>query len=82
MALQVGCSVFVLANVVVLVLGHGYMIDPPARNACWKQFSQCVPNYTPNELNCGGRPTNTPNDGKCGVCGDRVGVTKHVYPGK
>ncbi|XP_020912353.2 uncharacterized protein LOC110250096 [Exaiptasia diaphana] len=82
MAIKVESFAIVLANVIVLVLGHGYMIDPPARNACWKEFGQCVPNYTPNELNCGGRPTQIANDGKCGVCGDRVGTKKHVYPGR
>lgn len=73
----------VLVSLVASVWGHGYMIDPPSRNACYKVFpGKCPPNFTPNELNCGGRATQIGNSGKCGVCGDRYGTSRHVSPGK
>ena len=78
-----------LIRIVVLAIatyqanGHGRLIDPPARNAMWRFGFDTPPNYTDNELNCGGFSVQwQKNKGKCGVCGDPVGVAKHIYPGK
>ena len=73
---------------VALVLGHGRMMDPAARNACWRfrEFEgKCPSHYTDNELNCGGFNVQwATNNGKCGVCGDpyHEKEQKHVYPGE
>lgn len=56
------------------VYGHGYMIDPPARNSIWRVMRDRIPqdkiNYTDNELFCGGRGGLERNGGRCGICGD------------
>eukprot|EP00095_Tigriopus_kingsejongensis_P001217 maker-scaffold959_size76551-snap-gene-0.20 protein:Tk01217 transcript:maker-scaffold959_size76551-snap-gene-0.20-mRNA-1 annotation:"PREDICTED: uncharacterized protein LOC101891129" len=49
-----------------LISGHGYLIDPPARNAMWRQGFNTEVNYNDNELYC----ERLNNGGKCGVCGD------------
>lgn len=82
MTLKLVGAALVLVNVISLVWGHGYMIEPAARNACYKKFSQCVPNYNANEQFCGGRDVMISHGGKCGACGDEYGKKIHVYPGK
>jgi hypothetical protein len=83
MALQYSPIVLILANFIALVWSHGYMIDPPSRNACYEVFpGNCPTNYNKNEQNCGGRNVQTSLGGKCGVCGDKYGENIHVYPGK
>ncbi|XP_031553827.1 uncharacterized protein LOC116290854 [Actinia tenebrosa] len=82
MAFKLGVSALCLASFVALVWGHGYMIDPPSRNACYKVFpGNCPANYNANEQNCGGRNVQISLGGKCGVCGDKYGVARHIYPG-
>lgn len=78
----------VISCLVALVLGHGRMMDPAARNSCWR-FSEfagkCPSHFTDNELNCGGFNVQwATNNGKCGVCGDpyHEKIQKHVYPGE
>lgn len=82
MSCKIVAVIAVVVNVVVLVRGHGYMIEPAARNACYKKFSQCVPNYNANEQFCGGRAVMISLGGKCGACGDKYGDNIHVYPGR
>lgn len=43
------CSVLV-AN----VYGHGMMLNPVGRQSRWRYDSSAPPNYTDNELYCGG----------------------------
>lgn len=77
---------FATASLIVVVAGHGRMIDPASRNSAWRFFSGRPRQYTDNELNCGGFSVqwNEPNNGKCGVCGDAYHdkSPKYVYPGK
>ena len=48
-------SVFTVAMLVARVAGHGYLMDPPARNSAWRVDPDShEPNYTDNEQNCGG----------------------------
>jgi len=52
-------------------LGHGRLMDPPARNAMWRAGYPNPVNYNDNELYCGGFIIHSvTNKGKCGVCGD------------
>lgn len=72
-------------SAITLVWGHGYMIEPAARNACWKTFpGKCPVNYNLMEQFCGGRGVQISHGGKCGVCGDEYGIKNppNVYPGK
>ncbi|EDO40851.1 predicted protein, partial [Nematostella vectensis] len=75
-----------VASVVTLVSGHGFIQEPAARQVCYKEFPKCTSvHWTPDELNCGGFSTqNDKNGGKCGVCGDAYHLTDKafVYPGK
>ena len=65
------------------VSGHGRLIDPPSRNAMWRFGFKNPANYNDNELNCGGFSVQwEKNKGRCGVCGDPVGVKRHIAPGK
>ncbi|EDO33411.1 predicted protein [Nematostella vectensis] len=85
MAVKSILALSLLCNAVLLVHGHGYMIEPAARNACYMKFpNQCVRNYNANEQFCGGRATQIANGNKCGVCGDSYSNPSppHVYPGK
>lgn len=52
-------------------LGHGRLMEPPARNCMWR-FGFLNPiNYNDNEIFCGGVSKQfEDNGGKCGVCGD------------
>merc|ERR1712121_6983 len=49
--------------------GHGYMVSPPARNSMWRYGFPNPPNYTDNQLFCGGIRAQWKNKA-CGVCGD------------
>jgi len=58
-------------NVYKLVLGHGRLMDPPARNSMWREGYPNPVNYDDNQLYCGGAGVQWgENEGKCGVCGD------------
>lgn len=47
--------ILAFAMLVSRVMGHGYLLDPPARNTAWRwDPANYEPNYTDNELNCGG----------------------------
>ncbi|KAL3866013.1 hypothetical protein ACJMK2_043354 [Sinanodonta woodiana] len=67
-----------LPNILILrifllegVWSHGRMIEPPMRSSIWRFGFNSEPNYTDNELNCGGFVVQyEKNNGKCGVCGD------------
>ncbi|CAD7093491.1 unnamed protein product [Hermetia illucens] len=64
------CSVLV-AN----VYGHGMMLNPVGRQSRWRYDSSAPPNYTDNELYCGGITALWQTyGGKCGLCGDSYGV--------
>ena len=53
------------------VTPHGFLYDPPARNAMWRFGFTNPVNYNDNELYCGGFSVQWSNNGgKCGVCGD------------
>lgn len=80
---MISLKVFVsLGCLVTVVWGHGYMIDPASRNACYKKFPNCPHNHNANEQFCGGRDVMISLGGKCGTCGDKYGDKIHVYPGK
>lgn len=49
---------------------HGRIRSPPSRSSCWRSGYDCNPNYSDNQVWCGGRETQIRNGGKCGVCGD------------
>ncbi len=57
-------SVILLFIFLTKVESHGYLSNPPARNAAWKYGFKVPPNYDVMSLNCGGRGS------KCSVCGD------------
>ncbi|KAE8739834.1 hypothetical protein FOCC_FOCC014657 [Frankliniella occidentalis] len=53
------------------VVGHGRLMDPPARNSMWRFGFPNPVNYNDNELFCGGYAVQwDQNQGRCGVCGD------------
>ncbi|XP_029710470.1 uncharacterized protein LOC115255700 [Aedes albopictus] len=55
----------------IVVLGHGRLMEPPARNAMWRFGFPNSVNYNDNELFCGGYAIQWElNQGQCGVCGD------------
>merc|ERR1711937_241863 len=78
--------------VIVLVLsmfsaaaGHGYLMNPAARNSMWRFGFDNPKNYNDNELFCGGfRHHWVINKGKCGICGDPYGakVQPHMDGGR
>ncbi|XP_022664604.1 uncharacterized protein LOC111251826 isoform X2 [Varroa destructor] len=53
-----------------LVCGHGRLISPPSRSSMWRLGYPTIPNYTDNELFCGGFERKKANEMRCGVCGD------------
>ncbi|EDS44396.1 conserved hypothetical protein [Culex quinquefasciatus] len=60
-----------LLSLTPLVLGHGRLMEPPARNAMWRFGFPNAVNYNDNELFCGGYAVQwEQNQGQCGVCGD------------
>merc|ERR1712002_138984 len=66
--LYVACFAFTF---IVYVSGHGYMIEPAARNSMWRKGFKNPKDYDDNGLNCGGFSIQWhKNHGKCGVCGD------------
>lgn len=65
-------GVSVTALLVVLVDGHGYLMDPPMRSTAWRYGFGTPINYDDNGLTCGGISAqfNNVNQGRCGECGD------------
>ena len=52
-------------------LGHGRLMEPPARNSMWRFGFVNPVNYNDNELFCGGVEKQfSVNNGQCGICGD------------
>ena len=43
-----------VAMSVAKVTGHGYLLQPPARNTMWRSGFASESNYNDNALNCGG----------------------------
>ncbi|KAI3378982.1 hypothetical protein SNEBB_010073 [Seison nebaliae] len=84
--IRISLSIFVLQQVMVeLVSGHGHLINPGARNSCYRQSKSCVANYDINSQYCGGVSTQwSKNGGKCGLCGDpyNAPVKAHEPGGK
>lgn len=78
---------FVGLNAIIVVLGHGRLIDPASRNSAWRYGFNTPRQDTDNELNCGGFSVQwDTNKGKCGVCGDpyhfKQGEALYTFPGK
>ena len=72
------------AQLISIVSGHGYLTNPPSRNAMWRFGFKTEKNYNDNEQNCGGFSYQWDVlSGACGVCGDRFDDPNpsHVYPG-
>ena len=46
--------VFTVTMLAAGVAGHGYLMDPPARNSAWRTYPELLPNYVDTQLNCGG----------------------------
>jgi len=71
---------------VLQVLGHGYLLKPPARGTAWRVGFDTPRDYTDNEENCGGFAFQwNINGGKCGICGDPWGdddKKENETPGK
>ncbi|XP_076666100.1 uncharacterized protein LOC143367809 [Andrena cerasifolii] len=57
--------------------GHGMMMDPVSRSSAWRKGFDVEPNYTDNQLFCGGFSVQwQQNDGKCGECGDDYALSR------
>ncbi|KAH3882763.1 hypothetical protein DPMN_006708, partial [Dreissena polymorpha] len=61
-------------GVVHMAHGHGYMIDPPARASAWREFPGLPKNFDDNAIRCGGTMIPADGHGRCGVCGDPLGM--------
>ncbi|CAG5117041.1 unnamed protein product [Candidula unifasciata] len=60
-----------LTALLVPVLGHGRLWEPPSRSSMWRLGYDSPINYQDMELFCGGVGVQYGvNGGKCGVCGD------------
>ncbi|XP_038222659.1 uncharacterized protein LOC119840219 [Zerene cesonia] len=60
-----------LTSLVVSVLSHGRVWEPPGRATMWRVGYSSRANYDDNGLNCGGFSKHYgENKGNCGVCGD------------
>lgn len=66
-------------NLIILVNGHGRLIEPPSRASAWRYGFDTPHNYNDHELFCGGFTRQwEKNGGKCGVCGDPWDI-KYVF---
>ncbi|KAL3884518.1 hypothetical protein ACJMK2_024653 [Sinanodonta woodiana] len=71
-----GCKRLILfvvmlsAMLVRETVGHGAIIDPPARNYMGKAGFPVPINYNYNSQYCGGFANQRTYEGKCGICGD------------
>jgi len=68
-----------LLGLIASVLGHGRMMEPPARSSYHRVqddpniapfMDLVIPNWQDNELFCGGFHVQVQNGYRCGVCGD------------
>ena len=73
------CGVFVLAGLVAVVWGHGYLMDPPGRASAWRYGFNTPINVDDNGIRCEGVAQNLFEDGKCGVCGDHYQVPSFFF---
>lgn len=63
-----------------MIMGHGMMLEPVARNSMWRKGFPNPHNYNDNEQNCGGFSTQwSKNQGKCGICGDAAHLTNQPH---
>ncbi|XP_037293220.1 uncharacterized protein LOC119188969 [Manduca sexta] len=61
-----------IASMLVLVAGHGRVIQPTSRASAWRAGFPTKPDYDDDGVNCGGMWHQwSYNKGKCGICGDR-----------
>lgn len=68
-------TVLFIAIVLPCVLGHGFLVYPPARNSMWRDGFDTPKNYNDMGLNCGGTSYQWNSQvGKCGLCGDPFGA--------
>lgn len=74
------CPLF-LKTSVVLVRGHGYLADPPARTSAWRFGFKTPVNHNDNQMWCGGLNAKSAAGGKCGVCGDAYNGTRDAEVG-
>ena len=70
----------IVAATISSVHGHGRLIRPPNRSSIWR-FPEYAsqnppPNYTDNELYCGGVHQAENPGTNCGPCGDPVGASR------
>ncbi|XP_043210287.1 uncharacterized protein LOC122375146 [Amphibalanus amphitrite] len=63
-------GVWCIASLLVAVSGHGRLQDPPCRASMWRFGYDTLPDYTDNQLFCGGKDHEEDMGGKCGICGD------------
>ncbi|KAL3884569.1 hypothetical protein ACJMK2_024702 [Sinanodonta woodiana] len=65
------CIMLISLGFLDSTIGHGVLIDPPARNYMGEAGFDVPVNYNGNSLNCGGMMNHwQKNGGKCGLCGD------------
>ncbi|GAB1605442.1 uncharacterized protein LOC115222074 [Argonauta hians] len=68
---ETGLYFLCLSTVLVVVFGHGRLLEPPSRTSMWRMGYRTPPDYDDNGHNCGGVGLQFGrNKGKCGVCGD------------
>ena len=55
--MEIVSIVFLLLSMIELILGHGFLADPPARSSAWVydlDFRRCCMNYDHAAMSCGG----------------------------
>merc|ERR1711970_538377 len=60
----------IIATLVVELLGHGRLMNPPSRASEWRLGFKNPKDYNDNEGFCGGQWYQVKMKGKCGICGD------------
>ncbi|KAL4220883.1 hypothetical protein ACF0H5_019149 [Mactra antiquata] len=64
-------TIFIYSAIVMMVNGHGRLVQPPSRSTMWRFGFDNPRNYNDNQLFCGGFSVQYgENGGKCGICGD------------
>ncbi|KAK3594683.1 hypothetical protein CHS0354_016350 [Potamilus streckersoni] len=76
------CVMIIILEFLIGALGHGMLVDPPARNYMGEAGFDVPVNYNGNSLNCGGMMNQWQiHEGKCGLCGDPYQGPRHHEPG-